>query len=137
MPKIENLFFIIFRTFRVEKLKNLDDMHIVSALVELNDRSNISGTSGDRDFDETWLPAGHRNMVISDAEETSEEEVGVLLDGRHDRLDQELPDLDSSMAPRPSKSSGQPPKKRAARREGSGSGRRRTCHTRCPTCHIV
>ena len=56
--KIENLFCIIFRTFRVEKLKNLDDMHIVSALVELNDRSNISGTSGDRDFDETGCPQG-------------------------------------------------------------------------------
>ena len=90
MPK--NLFFIIFRTFRVEKLKNLDDILIVTALVELNDRSNFSGTSGDRDFDETWLPTGHRNMVISDAEETSEEEVGVLLYGRQDRLDQELPD---------------------------------------------
>ena len=73
MPKNLKLIFIIFRTFRVESNKILKTctMHIVSALVELNDRSNISGTSGDRDFDETWLPAGHRNMVISDAEETS------------------------------------------------------------------
>ena len=83
MPKNLKLIFIIFRTFRVESNKILKTctMHIVSALVELNDRSNISGTSDDSDFDETWLPAGHRNMVISDAEETSEEEVGVLLDG--------------------------------------------------------
>ena len=34
-----------------------------------------------RDFDETWVPAGLRNMVIRDAEETSEEEVGGLSDG--------------------------------------------------------
>ena len=68
-----------------------------------------------RDFDETWVPAGLRNMVIRDAEETSEEEVGGLSDGRGDRLDQELPDLDRSVAPRPSTSSGQPPKNRGAK----------------------
>ena len=123
-------------------------MHIVSALVELNDRSNISGTSGDRDFDETWLPAGHRNMVISDAEETSEEEVGVLLYGRHDRLYQELPDLDASVAPRPSKSSGQPPKKRGRKERRVWEWEKRvlphqvphmphSLNPQCPACHIL
>ena len=112
-------------------------MHIVSALVELNDRSNISGTSGDRDFVETWLPSGHRNMVISDAEETSEEEVGVLLDGRHDRLDQELPDLDASVAPRPSKSSGQPPKKKGRKERRVWEWEKRDLPHQVPHSHLV
>ena len=57
------------------------------------------------------MPIGFRNMVISNVEETSKEEMGMLSDGEGDRLDQELPDLYALVAPRPSKSSGQPPKK--------------------------
>ena len=68
-----------------------------------------------RDFDEIWVPAGLRNKVISDAEEASEEKVGGLSDGGGDRLDQELPDLCALVAPRPSKSSGPPPKKRGCK----------------------
>ena len=32
-------------------------------------------------------------MVIGNVEETSEEEMGMLSDGKGDRLDQELPDI--------------------------------------------
>ena len=123
-------------------------MQIVSALVELNDRSNISGTSGDKDFEKTWLPAGYRNMVISDTEETSEEEVGVLLDGTHNQLDQELPDLYASVAPRPSISSGQPPMKRCHKERRVWEWEKRVLphqvphmphspNPPCPTCHIL
>ena len=42
------------------------------------------------------MPARIRNMVISDAEETSHEEMGMLSDGRGNRIGQELPDLDRS-----------------------------------------
>ena len=87
-------------------------------------------------------------MVISDAEETSEEEMGVLLYGRHDRLDQELPDLDASVAPRPSKSSGQPPKKRGRKQRRVWEWEKRVLphqvphmphspNPQWPTCHIV
>ena len=68
-----------------------------------------------QDFDETLVPVVLGHIVISDTKETSTEEVGGLSDGRGDRLDQELPDLDRSVAPRPSTSSGQPPKKRGAK----------------------
>ena len=68
-----------------------------------------------QDFDETLVPVVLGHMVISDTKETSKEEVGGLSDGRGDRLDQELPDLDRSVALRPSTSSGQPPKKRGAK----------------------
>ena len=68
-----------------------------------------------QDFDETLVPVVPGHMVISDTKETSKEEVGGLSDGRGDRLDQELPDLDRSVAPRPSTSLGQPPKKRGAK----------------------
>ena len=56
------------------------------------------------------MPIGFRNMVIGNVEETSEEEMGMLSDGEGDRLGQELPDIYASVAPRPSTSSGQPPK---------------------------
>ena len=56
------------------------------------------------------MPIGFRNMVISNVEETSKEEMGMLSDGEGDRLGQELPDIYASVAPRPSTSSGQPPK---------------------------
>ena len=68
-----------------------------------------------QDFDETLVPVVLGHIVISDTKETSKEEVGGLSDGRGDRLDQELPDLDRSVAPRPSTSSRQPPKKRGAK----------------------
>ena len=75
-----------------------------------------------QDFDETLVPVVLGHIVISDTKETSKEEVGGLSDGRGDRLDQELPDLDRSVAPRPSTSSGQPPKRKGGpRREGSES----------------
>ena len=87
-------------------------MQIASALDELNDGSDISGASDDSDMDETWMPAGSRDMADGDAEETTDEELGGECDGGGDRSDQELPDLDGSVAPRPSTSSAQPPKKR-------------------------
>ena len=93
-------------------MKNLDPMEIVSALDDLNDLSDISGLSDDSDMDETWMPAGSRNMADGDAEESMDEEVVGVCDGGGDSSDQELPDLDESVVPRPSSSSTEPPKKR-------------------------
>ena len=41
-------------------------MHFDSALDELIDRSNICGTSGEKEYDKTWVTTGLRTMVISD-----------------------------------------------------------------------
>ena len=76
-----------------------------------------------QDFDETLVPSCSGTWSSATPRRPcSKEEVGGLSDGRGDRLDQELPDLDRSVAPRPSTSSGQPPKRKGGpRREGSES----------------
>ena len=66
-----------------------------------------------QDFDETLVPSCSGTWSSATPRRPcSKEEVGGLSDGRGDRLDQELPDLYASVTPRPSTSSGQPPKKR-------------------------